>query len=69
MSGFFVVPIRKFDKQTKIIALTAGVINGEGERCVEAGMNDYLPKPVTIDSIKKVLFDHLVTSEEDLKSR
>ncbi|MDN5359252.1 MAG: hypothetical protein PWQ84_315 [Thermotogaceae bacterium] len=65
--------IRKFDQQTKIIALTAGVINGERERCVEAGMNDYLPKPVTIDSIKKVLFDHLVTSEEkgtrDLSSK
>ena len=56
--------IREFDKKTRIIALTAGVIKGEKERCSEAGMNDYLPKPVTIDSIEKALFENLPTAEK-----
>ncbi|MEA1885385.1 MAG: response regulator [Thermotogota bacterium] len=50
--------IRGFDKETTIIALTAGVIKEEEERCKAAGMNDYLPKPVTVDEIEKVLFEN-----------
>ncbi|HPF17745.1 MAG TPA: PAS domain-containing protein, partial [Thermotogota bacterium] len=57
--------IREFDKKTRIIALTAGVIKGEKERCVAAGMNDYLPKPVTIDNIESVLFENLPTQKKE----
>jgi PAS domain S-box-containing protein len=49
--------IRKIEKlqNTIIIALTAGTIMGEKEKCIEAGMNDYVPKPI----IKKTLEDIL----------
>ena len=38
-----------------IIALTAGTIMGEKEKCIEAGMNDYVSKPI----VKKTLEDIL----------
>jgi len=38
-----------------IIALTAGIVKGERERCLEAGMDDYITKPVVAGTIGDVL--------------
>ncbi|MET0391769.1 MAG: PAS domain S-box protein [Chitinophagaceae bacterium] len=37
-----------------IIALTAGNVKGEQEKCIEAGMNDFLSKPVVENDIATV---------------
>lgn len=42
-----------------IIAVTANVLVGDRERCIEAGCNDYLPKPLDIRQLRSLMRDFL----------
>lgn len=49
MDGFEAINILKADPVTKsipIIALTAFAMQGDREKCMEAGCNDYITKPL-----------------------
>jgi CheY-like chemotaxis protein len=38
-----------------IIAMTAGILIGEKEKCFEVGMDDYMPKPIIIADLMRIL--------------
>jgi signal transduction histidine kinase/CheY-like chemotaxis protein/HPt (histidine-containing phosphotransfer) domain-containing protein len=60
MDGFETTKkIRKSEKgkkkSVKIIAFTAEAMEGDRQKCLKSGMNDYISKPVTLEKMSQVL--------------
>ena len=49
----------KAPKRTIIVALTANAVEGDRERCLKAGMDDYLSKPFRREQLAEMLARHL----------
>ncbi|MGB0719282.1 MAG: response regulator [Bdellovibrionales bacterium] len=57
--------IRKqgWGKSLKIIALTANAIQGDREKCIQAGANGYISKPVRLNDIVKAFAAHNIAQK------
>ena len=43
------------DRHTPVIAVTANATEGDRERCLATGMDDYVAKPVRLEGLARVL--------------
>lgn len=46
-----------------IVAVTACVLPGDRERCMQAGMDDFLGKPFTLEQLHQMIFQWLPSSK------
>lgn len=49
------LPYKNLVQHVPIVAMTASAIQGDREKCTKAGMDDYLPKPVTMKVLERML--------------
>ena len=54
---------------TPVIALTAGALTKERQRCFDVGMNDFLSKPVRSEDLKRVVLKWLSKGQQEQKSK
>lgn len=47
--------LRAMGLTTPIVAVTANTMSGDRERCLQAGMNDYVPKPISLAAMGKII--------------
>ncbi|KAF2202202.1 hypothetical protein GQ43DRAFT_439896 [Delitschia confertaspora ATCC 74209] len=53
-------------REVLIIAMTASAIQGDREKCLASGMNNYLAKPVRAQTLKSLLESYLAQPEEKI---
>lgn len=62
MDGYTAIPlIREMDNAANIpvIAVTAQAMTGDRERCLQAGADNYISKPVNVDDLLALLNEYM----------
>jgi CheY-like chemotaxis protein len=70
MDGFAATrEIRASGNEVPVVAVTASAMIGERERCLSAGMNDYLSKPIDRRALEEMLEKWLAADQGSTSSR
>ena len=65
MDGYQALPeIKRIQKRKGIpvLAVTAQAMTGDREKCLQAGADEYISKPIDVDKLLKVLANYKVTA-------
>ena len=64
MDGYQAIPEIKGIQKRKdipVLAVTAQAMTGDREKCLQAGADDYISKPIDVDKLLKVLANYKIT--------
>lgn len=59
MDGYEAIPKIKEKQNVPIIAVTAQAMIGDREKCIKAGADDYISKPIDVDKLLTILTNHI----------
>lgn len=63
MDGYEVLQVIRSDKELAglmVVAVTAQAMLGDREKCLEAGADNYVSKPIDVDRLLKIITPHAV---------
>ena len=55
MDGYQAIPLIKMQYDIPVIAVTAQAMTGDREKCLAAGADDYISKPIDVDKLLRIL--------------
>lgn len=55
MDGYEALPLLKRIRSVPVIAVTAQAMVGDREKCLAAGADDYISKPINVDALMTIL--------------
>jgi len=61
--------LRKNGVKTPVVALTANAMKGDDQKCLDAGLDDYMSKPIKRDKLTEVLTKYLSKESEGIMDK